>query len=154
MRRKTWFLKLVALSLALSLLAAPLTMAQQQEKPVMENVFFNVVWGSATGALLGASAAVIGSEDKRRPNNLRSSMFQGATAGGLIGLGVGIWLIFTGITFDPATSTIILADAETPPDGQIFARTPTRALPLELITAKDDPSQITGFKALVLDLKF
>lgn len=152
MHRRIWIANVVALSLVCTLAAAPRAMAQG-DKPVMENVFFNVVWGSATGALLGAAAAVIGSEDKRRPNGLRRNMFEGATGGGIIGLSVGIWLIFSGITFDPDRSTIIdVGRNDTRGEGQgIFA---SAALPLQFQTTTRGPLRITGFKALVLNLRF
>lgn len=66
--------------------------ALAQEKPVMENVFFNVVWGSAVGAVLGISTAIIGSDDHSAPSEARSSAFTGATVGGLAGLGIGLYL--------------------------------------------------------------
>ncbi len=119
----------------------------------MENVFFNVVWGSATGALLGAAAAVIGSEDKRRPSGLRRNMFEGATGGGIVGLSVGIWLIFSGITFDPDRSTILsVGRNDTYGAGRgLYASV---APPLQFQTTTRGPLRITGFEALVLNRRF
>jgi hypothetical protein len=124
--------------------------ARAQEKPVMENVFYNVVWGSAFGATLGLAAAVVGSADKSKPENVRSSAFSGATAGGLVGLGLALYLVYSGITFDPASSTFTGADhaPALPPLAQ--AGEP----PLLLVTAPGEPFRVTGFKARVLDLRF
>ena len=144
------------------LLAFAIPVHAQQRKPVMENVFYNVVWGSATGALIGAALAVMGASDKTNPGDLRIAAFQGATAGGLIGYGVGVWLVFSGITFDPQGSTL----TGTPDDASYVAQAspgheaiaaeftmpPTPLFTLE--TSATIPHKITGFKALVVDLRF
>jgi len=141
--------------------------------PVMENVFYNVVWGSAVGALVGVASAIEGSKDKTNPDNFRGAAFQGATLGGVIGIGVGVWLVYAGITFDPQGSTITgmaapaapadplvyqprdLAPAPgDPPEPAVsFARTGALA-PFVLETAPGQPGKITGFRALVMDLHF
>jgi len=140
-------LVLLALLLALALPAA----AQQGPKPVMENVFYNVVWGSAAGAIAGASIAVIGSRDKTRPDRVRESAFEGATGGGLLGLGIGVYLVYAGITFDPAGATLFsVREASAPATATLAERRPY----FELETASASSLQITGFKALLLDLKF
>lgn len=146
-------LRWIALAVLLSL--APPALAQQ--KPVMENVFYNVVWGSATGAILGASAAVIAAKDKTNPPGLREGAFQGATVGGLIGLGVGVWLVFAGITFDPAGSTI--TDAAPAPRDPIAERALALSSPppLPLVALEfspTNPSQLVGLRATLLDMKF
>jgi hypothetical protein len=145
------WLRWIALAVALTF-ATP---ALAQQKPVMENVFYNVVWGSATGALLGAAASVIGAKDKTNPTGVRTGVFQGATAGGLIGLGVGVWLVFAGINFEPQTSTI--TDGTQLPsllEGRQLALTPLPTPLITLETSPTHPSHITGFRALVVDLKF
>ncbi|HEX9842317.1 MAG TPA: hypothetical protein VGC20_06180 [bacterium] len=124
--------------------------ALAQEKPVMENVFFNVVWGSAFGATLGVAASVLGSADKSAPDNVRSSAFTGATGGGLLGLGLALYLVYTGITFDASTSTF--TGAGDPPPLPPLAQ--LAEPPFTLVTAPDNPLRVTGFRARVIDLRF
>lgn len=138
---------LVAL-LVLMLLAGPALAQDTGQKPVMQNVFFNVVWGSAFGATLGIAASVLGSSDKTSPQNVRSSTFTGATAGGLIGLGLALYLVYGGITFDPSASTFGANDQPHPPVARF------EEPPFQLVSAKNDPFRITGFKARVIDLRF
>ena len=132
-------------------------------KPVMENVFFNVVWGSAAGALLGAAMAVTGSKDKSQPTGVREGGFQGATGGGVIGLGLGIWLVFTGITFDPNQSTLVQTPVAALGTGDGFGggggggmslQAASNLLPFSLETSPDNPLQITGIKARLFNLNF
>ncbi len=85
--------------------SAPLKPARLRSPPVMKNVFFNVAWGSATGALLGAAAVVVAADNPSSPENTRSEAVTGATYGGLVGLGVGLYLVFSGITFNLADAT-------------------------------------------------
>jgi len=124
------------------------------EKPVMENVFWNVVWGSAWGSTMGLAAAVIGSSDKSQPTNVRESVFNGATVGGLIGLGVGLYLVFQGITFDPSGSTLSqgMIGQNTPPPNRFgyLAEAP----PFAFTTESGHPFRITGFVARVVHLRF
>jgi hypothetical protein len=136
---------IVALLVAM-LLAGPVA-AQDAQKPVMQNVFFNVVWGSAFGATLGLATSVLGSKDKSSPQNVRSSTFSGATAGGLIGLGLALYLVYAGITFDNNASVIGANDPLLPPIAQ-------QDPPFMLVSAPDNPLRITGFKARVIDLRF
>ena len=147
--------KLLALSLILTVGWALPTLAQEgAQKPVMENVFFNVVWGSATGALLGAGIAVTDSKDKSNPDGVRSAVFQGATGGGIIGLGVGIWLVFSGITFDPGQSTIFPQDFSLAHEDSGASSGLAASAPFSFQTSPGNPLQITGFKARVLNWKF
>jgi hypothetical protein len=119
-------------------------------KPVMQNVFFNVIWGSAVGATLGVAAAVIASSNKSAPSDARNSTITGATTGGVLGLGVALFLVYQGITFDPGSSTFTGAGGPPPLPPLAQLSTP----PFMLITSRDDPRRITGFTARVLDLKF
>lgn len=131
-------------------LAAPL-IAQDGDKPVMENAFFNVVWGSVVGATVGLAVAVISSDDKSSPDNVRDATFTGATLGGLIGLGVGLFLVYQGITFDRAASNFSAIDPS-PPDAAFAAAIVDP--PFTLVSSRSDPLKITGFMARVLDLRF
>lgn len=142
-------LPLLAAVLLLALQPAMPAHAQQAQKPVMENVFFNVVWGSAVGATLGVAVAVVGSADKSAPSGARSAAFQGATAGGLIGLGVALYLVYQGVTFDAASSTIFTSGQNDVPPPALIQEPPFR-----LITARGEPFRVTGFSARVLDLRF
>jgi hypothetical protein len=114
----------------------------------MENVFYNVVWGAGAGALLGASSAALASGDATQPKNLRENVITAATLGSIAGLGVGVWLLFNGITFDPARSLLF---------GQGVAASgaaPDFVPPLVLETKPGEPFRITGFKALVFRRDF
>jgi hypothetical protein len=160
----------------LGMMAGPV-FAQDQapppaRQPVMQNVFYNVVWGSAFGALLGFASSIESSADKTQPLNARGSAFEGATIGGLIGLGIGVWLVYGGITFDPSGSTLLGANAM---DAAPLAYAPKDLLPapdaaaqplvlssavadarppFSLETAPGQPGKVTGFRALVMDLRF
>jgi len=174
--RTRWMLAPLTL-LMLELMIGP-ALAQDDQtpppkprQPVMQNVFYNVVWGSAFGALLGFASAIESSSDKTQPLNARGAAFEGATIGGLIGLGVGIWLVYGGITFDPNGSTIVDANpmgaeplAYAPKDftpapnaepAMVFG---TAAMdvrpPFALETAAGQPGKVTGFRANVVDLRF
>jgi hypothetical protein len=138
------------LSLLLPLLWQGPAQAQEVPKPVMQNVFVNVVWGSAFGATLGVAVAVIGSSNTSSPSDVRSNAFSGATAGGLIGLGLALYFVYQGITFDPATSTF--TGAGDPPALPPVAQLETP--PFTLLTSPSDPHRITGFAARVVNLKF
>jgi hypothetical protein len=144
-------LKALLLGIVLPLLMQAPAYAQQQQKPVMENVFYNVVWGSVLGATIGLAGAIIASPDKSSPTNVRESVFTGATGGGLIGLGLALYLVYQGITFDPANSTFTGIGGEPQPLPPIAK---FEDPPFKLIVSSENPHRITGFSARVLDLKF
>lgn len=172
--RTRWIAPLPAIAL-LGTLAAPVSAQDQapppRESPVMQNVFFNVVWGSALGATLGLAAATESSSNKTKPINPQGSMFEGATIGGVLGLGVGVWLVYAGITFDPAGSTLFSqndkvadpvayapkdlrpnpAEGHTPRFDSAMAPAP---LAFSFETAPGQPGKITGFRAQVVGLRF
>lgn len=120
-------------------------------QPVMQNVFFNVVWGSALGATLGVASAVLASSNKAAPNDVRQGAFNGATAGGLIGLGLALYFVYNGITLDPAGAVIHFAQRD-PPSGPAVAQ--AELPPFSLVTAPGNPHRITGFSARVINLRF
>jgi hypothetical protein len=151
----------------------PAAAAPRGPAPVMQNVFYNVIWGSAVGALLGFAGAVESSQDKSNPAGARPAAFQGATLGGVIGLGVGIWLVYAGISFDPGGATLTRVAQRTPGGDPVAYQprdlTPDPGAPPEpfallalasttpafsLETAPGQPNKITGFRALVMDLRF
>jgi hypothetical protein len=120
---------------------------------VMENVFFNVVWGSAFGATLGVATSILGSADRSAPSNVRDGAFSGATAGGIIGLGLALYLVYQGISFDPAASSFSTYTGSVDPSRPGRA---TQALdpPFVLIVSADNPNRVTGFSARVFELRF
>lgn len=68
-------------------------------KPVMETVFYNVLWGSASGLLLGTAASIIASSDKTQPKDFSNYAIQGTSFGGVMGLIAGVYLVFAEINF-------------------------------------------------------
>jgi hypothetical protein len=176
---KRWFFstRCVAFLMAALLLEmlAGQAFAQDQappprQAPVMQNVFYNVVWGSAVGTLLGLASAIESSSDKTQPVGARSNAFEGATIGGLLGLAAGIYLVFSGISFDPQGSTITDAapmseptvayapkDLAPAPDSApvtMFASAVPVQPAFTLETASGQPNKIIGFRVLVTDLRF
>lgn len=147
--------KILICAVLLAVAAAPLATAQEMilpgggAKPVMENVFFNVVWGSVFGILLGAATAVIESDEKTAPENIRGRTFGGATVGGLIGLGVGLWLVTSGVTFDQNAAPF----SDVRPGGA-GGQLAAAALPFSLETSRSGTFRLTGFRTTVFSLKF
>ena len=149
----TGFGKFLALLLLAQLVLAPVGLAQQVpagSKPVMENVFFNVVWGSVMGGLLATGVAIIGSEVKSSPEDVSDKVFEGLTWGGVLGLGLGLWLVTTGVSFHPEQS--LFFGENTAPQAPLFAA--PKLLPIVFETRRGGPFRISGFRATVLDLKF
>jgi hypothetical protein len=76
----------------------------QKPQPPMENVFFNVLWGSLSGGMLmmGWTSLDDGKEEEERygVSNMSSQFLTGATYGGLLGLIAGVYISMKGITFD------------------------------------------------------
>jgi hypothetical protein len=76
----------------------------RRPQPPMENVFFNVLWGSLTGGMLMMGWATLDdetpTEERYTTSNMTNQFLTGATYGGLLGLVAGIYLSFQGITFD------------------------------------------------------
>ncbi len=142
---------LICFLLAQALAVAP-AYAQRAQGAVMESVFFNVVWGSALGAVLGVSTAVLGAKDASAPNELRQATFSGASLGGLIGLGVGLFLIYNGVLFDETGSPFLNAQGEPVSAGYPLVSVQMPSFSLE--TSTSGPFRITGFSARVLDLRF
>lgn len=135
--------------LVLQVSAAPAALAQNR-KPVMENVFFNVIWGSALGGVLGIASAIISADDKSAPENARSAGFSGATVGGLIGLGIGLWVIYQGTTFE-GSGVIITENGWYSPS---LPHTIPMEPPLVFLTSPKNPSKIIGFRATIFRMKF
>ncbi len=159
MDKKSWIGKLLICLVAAQLVLAPLAMGQQAggpfpgEKPVMENVFFNVVWGSIFGIILGVATAVIEADVPTAPEDSGDAAFSGATAGGMIGLAVGLFMVATGASFDPEGSLLFTTvSAPDPFQDPVVLLQPD--LPFTLETSRKNSFRITGFRATVLDLRF
>ena len=67
---------------------------ERPKKPVMYSVFWNTLWGSAWGATMGFSYHLISGI------KLRESLITSTTIGGLLGYGLGIYLVVNGLSFD------------------------------------------------------
>lgn len=146
--------KVVLICLVIQLFAGSQAFAQRGQAPVMENVFFNVVWGSALGAILGVAVAVIGADDKSAPDDARSAAFTGATAGGLIGLGLGLWVVYQGTTFEGSNQGLVDNEG-IPPLPQFSPQALALAEPPLILTSSPErPFKITGFKATVFRMRF
>jgi len=106
---------------------APEAFAMKAQPP-MKNVFMNVLWGSFTGGLLLMGWATlddsIPSEDRFKFSRLTEQFLVGATYGGILGMGAGIYLSIRGITFDQNRSRIAFyPDYRNDPAGQRFFAT-------------------------------
>jgi len=97
--------------------AAPEIMVEKPQPP-MQNVFFNVLWGSFTGGMLVMGWSTLDdsktTDERYTVNNLSGQFLTGATYGGLIGLAVSVYLSFQGITFDESRTKIAILQ---PPKG-------------------------------------
>jgi len=121
------------------------------QQPVMQNVFFNVLWGSAVGATIGASATIIASQDKATPTGFRDGVVFGATGGAVIGLGVGLILVFNGITFMEEGSNPLGLISQNDPTPPALVSPLT---PVEVRMDPDRPGQVSEFRMLVLNQRF
>ena len=63
-------------------------------KPVMQSVFWNTVWGSTWGAVMGVSYHWLSGVQ------FRDSVVTSTTIGGVLGYGLGIYMVLNGLTFD------------------------------------------------------
>ncbi|HUJ76672.1 MAG TPA: hypothetical protein VL359_17545 [bacterium] len=120
-------------------------------QPVMQNVFYNVVWGSLFGALVGFSSAVLASSDKTNPSGTHEALYEGATLGGLTGLGVALYLVYAGITFNPNGSTLTYQQSGPAP---LQALAPAELPLVSFEMAPERPGAITGVSARILNLHF
>ena len=68
--------------------------AMAQSQPVMRSVFWNTVWGSAWGAVMGISYHLLSGM------KFRESVITATTIGGVMGYGLGIYMVLNGLTFD------------------------------------------------------
>ena len=64
------------------------------KNPVMYSVFWNTLWGSAWGATMGFSYHLVSGIQ------LREALISSTTIGGVLGYGLGIYLVVGGLSFD------------------------------------------------------
>ena len=93
--------KIIVIVVLLGCINLPVISAQEgviplgnPKKPVMYSVFWNTLWGSAWGATMGFSYHLV-SEIQ-----LRESLITSTTIGGVLGYGLGIYLVVGGLSFD------------------------------------------------------
>jgi hypothetical protein len=104
------------------------------KKPVMYSVFWNTLWGSAWGGAMGLSYH-LGSGI-----SLRESLVSAATIGGVLGYGLGIYLVVSGLSFDKS----FLLELPSPkfqlqPQNAAFLE--TEMMPLYTRSIKSDPTK-------------
>ena len=66
----------------------------EKQNPVMYSIFWNTLWGSAWGATMGFSYHLVSGIQ------LRESIITSTTIGGVLGYGLGIYLVVSGLSFD------------------------------------------------------
>ena len=98
---KNNLIKILVISVLLGNISLTTVSAQQQvlplaetQKPVMHSVFWNTLWGSAWGATMGFSYHLVSGIQ------LRESLITSTTIGGVLGYGLGIYLVVSGMSFD------------------------------------------------------
>ena len=85
---------LVYLNITMAIGQEPAIINEGPKKPVMYSVFWNTLWGSAWGATMGFSYHLISGI------KLRESLITSTTIGGILGYGLGIYLVINGLSFD------------------------------------------------------
>ena len=135
------FKKIFVILVLLGCINLPFVSAQEAgleplgaKKPVMYSVFWNTLWGSAWGGAMGLSYH-LGSGI-----SLRESLISAATIGGLLGYGMGIYLVVSGISFDKS----FLLELPSPkfqlqPQNAAFLE--TEMMPLYTRSVKPDPNK-------------
>ena len=93
--------KILVIAVLMGKLSLATVSAQQEflplaetQKPVMYSVFWNSLWGSAWGATMGFSYHLVSGIQ------LRESIITATTIGGVLGYGLGIYLVVSGLSFD------------------------------------------------------
>ena len=100
-KMKNWFKKTFVITVIIGNICLSTASAQQEvlqlaetQKPVMYSVFWNTLWGSAWGATMGFSYHLVSGIQ------LRESIITSTTIGGVLGYGLGIYLVVSGLSFD------------------------------------------------------
>ena len=93
--------KILVIAVLLGNISLSTVSAQQEvlplaetQKPVMYSVFWNTLWGSAWGATMGFSYHLVSGIQ------LRESIITATTIGGVLGYGLGVYLVVSGLSFD------------------------------------------------------
>ena len=104
------------------------------QKPVMYSIFWNTLWGSAWGGTMGFSYHLVSGIQ------LRESLISAVTIGGVLGYGLGIYLVVSGLSFDKS----YLLELPSPksltkqPDVAFFEY---EMIPLYTSSTKPDPTK-------------
>ena len=93
--------KIFVIVVLLGCINLPVISAQEEviplgvpKKPVMYTVYWNTLWGSAWGATMGFYYHIVSGIE------LRESLITSSTIGGVLGYGLGIYLVVGGLSFD------------------------------------------------------
>lgn len=95
MKNKLIFM-LIIIVFPLNIFAQEIIPIEEPRKPVMESVFWNTFMGSIWGGVMGVAYVNSGNIE----SNEEEVIFTGITVGSVLGYGIGIFLVFQGITFD------------------------------------------------------
>ncbi len=133
--------KIILIIVLLGCINFPMVSAQEAalppvgaKKPVMYSVFWNTLWGSAWGAAMGFSYHLVSGI------KLRESLISATTIGGVLGYGLGIYLVVSGLSFDKSYLLEL-------PSPQFRGQQPnaasleTELMPLYTRSAKPDPTK-------------
>jgi len=133
--------KIFVITVLLGYINLPVVSAQEtaiplggSQKPVMYSIFWNTLWGSAWGATMGFSYHLISGIQ------LRESLITSVTIGGVLGYGLGIYMVVSGLSFDES----YLLELPSPksqtqqPDAALFE---SEMMPLYTRSAKPDPTK-------------
>lgn len=116
-------------------IAPELEVMVAKPQPPMQNVFFNVLWGSLTGGMLMMGWATLddskSTDERYTVSHLSNQFLAGATYGGILGLAAGVYISMKGITFDQSKSQIVFMEPVKPKSvGYQFDQSPQKAADL------------------------
>lgn len=87
-----------------------------KRKPAMQNVFFNVLWGSVAGGMGYTSLIIlddsIAASTKYSFSYMTEKFITGATYGAIFGLAAGMYLSMADISFDSGKTRIAFMPSE------------------------------------------
>ena len=136
------FKKVFVIFVLLGCINLPFVSAQEADlstlgakKPVMYSVFWNTLWGSAWGATMGFSYHLVSGI------KLRESLISATTIGGVLGYGLGIYLVVSGLSFDKSF-LLELPSPKFQPQQQNAAFLETEMMPLYTRSVKPDPTKL------------
>ena len=136
------FKKIFVIFVLLGFINLPFVSAQEADlaslgakKPVMYSVFWNTLWGSAWGSTMGFSYHLVSGI------SVRESLISAATIGGVLGYGLGIYLVVSGLSFDKSF-LLQLPAPKFQPQPQNAASLETEMIPLYTRLVKPDPTKL------------